>query len=77
MTTPTTPEDGLNPGEQFRLSDWLAERDAALAGAAAVLEQSRPDHLAPLDEQMRFLSEMAEITGRREEVHTLMQELGQ
>lgn len=74
----TTPEDGLTTSrEPFRLSDWLAERDAALAGAAAALEQSRPDRLAPAEEQMRFLSEMAEITGRREEVNALMQELGQ
>lgn len=68
-----TPSSGEVKG--IPLSEWLSERDAALAGLAAELEKRRPDHLAPADQQINFLSEIAEVTGRREEIHAILSEI--
>lgn len=73
----TEVNDVASSGEVRRipLSEWLSERDAALAGYAAELEKRRPDHLAPVDQQINFLSEIAEVTGRREEIHAILSEI--
>lgn len=57
------------------LPERLAAREIELADLQADIEAQRPDHLAPTEDHVRFLGDIAAVVGRRQEVHELLEEM--